>query len=103
MTRPGGTSRVTLPATGAGPHATVSDRPAGASVPPGASSVTWSGDMCTATGRFPAGAGPLPCSQYRVNTGCAGSAPAGAAVLPPLLTGNDPAGAWFVQAWRATS
>ena len=40
------------------------------------------GDRCTATGRLPAGAGPLPCSQYLVKTGWAGSArqrePAGA-------------------------
>ena len=31
------------------------------------------GERCTATGRLPAGAGPLPCSQYRANTGWAGS------------------------------
>ena len=40
--------------------------------PSGPASAIRPGDRCTATGRFPAGAGPLPCSQYRVNTGWAG-------------------------------
>src|SRR6516165_4045398 len=102
MASPGGTSRVTSPATGPGPPATVRPSPAGASVPPGGFSVTWSGDRCTATGRFPAGAGPLPCSQYRVKTGWTGSggvavdpggvAP-GAAVAGPGSAGAGPAGA----------
>src|SRR6185437_8974415 len=72
---PAGIPRFTEPETGAGPQATVSliavlspgcgaDRP---------------GDRCTATGRLPAGAGPLPCSQYLVKTGWAGSGAGSAA------------------------
>src|SRR5262249_61626733 len=76
---PGGASTVISPAAAPGPQATVRHSPVGAATPPGASSVTRPGARCTATGRFPAGAGPLPCSQYRVNTGWAGSAPVGGA------------------------
>ncbi len=61
--------RVTVPETGAGPHATVSLI---AVLSPGAGSAR-PGDRWTATGRLPAGAGPLPCSQYLVKIGCAGS------------------------------
>src|SRR6202008_3047442 len=53
-------------------------------VPP--PSATRVGEKCTATGTFPAGAGPFPCSQYLVKTGCAGSGGPGvtpAATPPP--------------------
>ncbi|HLI41126.1 MAG TPA: hypothetical protein VKV35_05730 [Streptosporangiaceae bacterium] len=57
---PAGTSSRTVPAAARGPQATVSRRPAR---PAGSGSATLVGDRCTATGRFPAGAGPVPCSQ----------------------------------------
>src|SRR5215472_7079317 len=60
---------VTVPETGSGPQATLSLITV---VSPGAGA-TKPGDRYTATGRLPTGAGPLPCSQYLVNTGCAGS------------------------------
>ena len=89
-------SRVTNPLAGSGPPATVSR--SGAPVASGAAaSATRPGDRCTATGRFPAGAGPLPCSQYREKTGWAGSggAPPGPGGTPPgsggvLSTGPFP-------------
>src|SRR5215472_18255595 len=64
-----GRSSCTVPDAGTGPQATVSlSRPSS----PGRKA-SRPGDRCTATGRFPAGAGPLPCSQYLVKIGWAGS------------------------------
>src|ERR1039458_7171444 len=68
--RPSGTSSSVTPEAGASPPATVS-RTWGSSAGP--DRATRTGERCTASGRFPAGAGPLPCSQYLVNTGWAGS------------------------------
>src|SRR6185437_6396395 len=67
--RHAGMPSVTVPEIGAGPQATLSLTTV---VSPGAGA-TKPGDKYTATGRLPAGAGPLPCSQYLVNTGWAGS------------------------------
>src|SRR5262249_545123 len=74
--RPGGASTVISPAAAPGPQATVRHSPVGAATPPGASSVTRPGARCTATGRFPAGAGPLPCRQEPGDTRRGGPAPA---------------------------
>ena len=54
----------TVPAAGSAPQPTVSvSAAASPGSGPGIGSATLTGDRCTATGRFPAGAGPFPCSQ----------------------------------------
>src|SRR5215472_7973791 len=95
-------SSVTAPVTATGPPATVTRSGAGSPGPsaPGPASAIRIGDRCTATGRFPAGAGPLPCSQYRVNTGWTGSA-SGAEPAAPPVTGSGP-GSFAVAAARVT-
>ena len=50
----------TVPEAASAPQPTVSVSDVASS---GSARATLTGDTCTATGRFPAGAGPFPCSQ----------------------------------------
>src|SRR6202035_5902154 len=84
---PSGTTSSTWPLAPAGPHATVSVSraasppdsaaascsPASPCSPAAPASVTLVGEKCTATGTFPAGAAPFPCSQYLGRSGGGGT------------------------------